>query len=222
MKPIDIYNMPVIEEETGLWDLTNFYRDHFPEFEGNLGMLKQPEGEERVVAKTHKYFSFDGRRYWRLRSVWFDNQPIMVLQNAGREGDDHAARFITNEEKYWEMIQYFHSLQHEEEEVLTDVFDESEDIENLVTFYGKSLKDIELEEEVRPKKLALKKYLQENGVNTHIDIWYDLTTINKYGFEFRKKRYILLAEEEKDFVTELDDFRKIANYEGYQIYQPFS
>ncbi len=46
------------------------------------------ESSVRLSIRTHKYFNFDGRRFWRLASVWFDNKPVMIIQNAGREGDD--------------------------------------------------------------------------------------------------------------------------------------
>lgn len=56
--------------------------------------------QERVKIKYYKDFCFDGRRVWRLYSVWLDNQLVMLCKNAGREGDDHSGFVIFNAELY--------------------------------------------------------------------------------------------------------------------------
>ena len=64
----------------------------------------------------------------------------MIIQNAGREGDDHSERFITHMGIYELAIAYLRSI-------CTISFDEStkrivsalDDIPNLTKFYGDEL-----------------------------------------------------------------------------------
>ena len=95
----------------------------------------------RVEVKVHKDFNFDGRRFWRLVSVWFDHRPIMVLQNAGREGDDYVGRIITEERYFNFMMNHIRSLlRYNTSDVLDgDLRDSNEDYQLLDDFYGNSL-----------------------------------------------------------------------------------
>lgn len=46
-----------------------------------------------------------------VRSLWFDEIPIMVLLNSfDYENRCYESTYITNEEKYYEVIGYLHSL----------------------------------------------------------------------------------------------------------------
>lgn len=65
---------------------------------------------ERIKIHVLKYFQFDHRRYWRLAVVYFDNDPIMITQNAGREGNDHAQSYIINSKNYVLMVSYLFTL----------------------------------------------------------------------------------------------------------------
>lgn len=64
---------------------------------------------ERVEIRIFKHFDFDYRRFWRLAAVYFDGKPVMITQNAGREGDDHAHRYLLDESVYRELIGYLAS-----------------------------------------------------------------------------------------------------------------
>lgn len=55
--------------------------------------------------KTLAHHAYDSRRFWDLSFVYYKDVPIMLIQNAGREGDDHAIRYIFNLEKYKECIE---------------------------------------------------------------------------------------------------------------------
>lgn len=61
----------------------------------------------------------------------------MVIQNAGREGDDHRFKFVTNAEQYAKMVGYLVGLSpldmNGEDSKLIDP--EKDDIE-LTHFYG--------------------------------------------------------------------------------------
>jgi len=95
----------------------------------------------RVEVKVYKDFDFDGRRFWRLASVWFDRSPVMIVQNAGREGDDYVGRIITDGERYGAMVTHIHSLiQYKQgEEFNGDIRSPDEDFTDVDAFYGNSL-----------------------------------------------------------------------------------
>lgn len=48
--------------------------------------------------------SFDHRRVWRIGCVFLDDKPVMVIKNAGREGDDYTARDIIDSGLYAELV----------------------------------------------------------------------------------------------------------------------
>lgn len=73
------------------------------------------EANERVEVKEIISYCFDGRRVWDLSTIWFDGNPVMVIQEAGREGEDHVADYVTDKERYREMIQYLRSLEEEDD-----------------------------------------------------------------------------------------------------------
>jgi hypothetical protein len=133
----DLYKMNPERVEKCLGCLKGFYYDHLPEIEGDLWGLENKN--DKVEIKVLKDFDFDGRRLWRLSTVWFDGKPTMIIQNAGREGDDHRERFITDVKEFKNMISYINSLI--EEDTCDDVcFTNPDDkIKCLTSFYGNEL-----------------------------------------------------------------------------------
>jgi hypothetical protein len=65
----------------------------------------------------------------------------MIIQNAGREGDDWAKRFVTNEDTYWAAMRYLKSIAliPEVTDVAKDLVDPDVDNGALTAFYGNSL-----------------------------------------------------------------------------------
>lgn len=111
MTPNDLYAMTPQEVEKGLSMLTGCYYNHLDGSGLDSFKLGCIEADStRVHIRILKYFCFDGRRIWSLATVWFDGKPIMVIQNAGREGDDHAKRYITDLPGFNEMCAYLNSL----------------------------------------------------------------------------------------------------------------
>lgn len=116
----------------------SFYGGHIDEFRG-----EELIETKRIEFKILKNHCFDGRRIWTLATVWFDNHPIMIIQNAGREGDDHIERYITDKKRFNLMIDHLHELSPPllfppfgaEIEEISD----SEPIEGLSYFYGNHL-----------------------------------------------------------------------------------
>lgn len=144
MKPIEIYNRTPESINHDFSYLFGTYYDFLPEIGDDWGWKvdwKKVNGLEnpRITIKTIRYFNFDGRRFWQLATVWFDDKPIMITRNAGREGDDHATRFVTNEDGYRQMIKYVQSLIGIEVDLVEDLVDPNEDINELETFYGNTL-----------------------------------------------------------------------------------
>lgn len=96
----------------------------------------------RITIKIYKHFHFDYRRFWRLASVWFDDHPVMITQNAGREGDDHAKRFVLDVPRYQKMVEEIAKLPRKPSAVseVEDVVELDEDLgESLTSFYGDNL-----------------------------------------------------------------------------------
>lgn len=137
MNAKEIYALPSESETQDLNCLKGCYYNHVPELGDDWWV---ENGNNKVVIKTIKEFYFDYRRFWALRTVWFDEVPVMVIQNAGREGDDHDARYITNENAYREMIVYIKTLIPVEQiEELPDLLGENIDLSSLTNFYGNEL-----------------------------------------------------------------------------------
>ena len=144
MKPSELYAMTPESESKGIKGIKGYCYDHAPECFGDFSGLMYEDGFcERVTIKYVKHFDFDHRRYWRLATVWFDDKPVMVIQNAGREGDDHAKRFITDAGLFGQMVQYIDAQCAAENEVVVEQLDADLDIDGLDSFYGNSLSDFQ-------------------------------------------------------------------------------
>jgi len=137
-----LYAYPSESETTKLDVLRGCYFDHIKECELYENSQLTKVVQERVRIKFLKDHNFDFRRIWRLATVWFDDKPVMVIQNAGREGDDHRTRFITDVSRFNDMCDYIKALCVTKCSVYTDVVDADSDIENLTYFYGYDLSEI--------------------------------------------------------------------------------
>lgn len=108
MKIKDILDLPVIVTYKDLTNVIDKFllddlitNDWFPE-----------ENNQRVTVKVHFINDLkDGRRYYRLSSVWLDESSVFIAKEGGREGDDDKQIYIFNPEKYNELIDYVRSLQ---------------------------------------------------------------------------------------------------------------
>jgi hypothetical protein len=138
MNANQIYALPPEKVTTKIGSLMGCYYNHIPEvdYAERLYSVEQ----NLIEIKKVKFFNFDGRRYWSLQTVWFDKAPVMIIQNAGREGDDHAERFITDLEHFWNMIKFIRDLVPPSDDFTAkDIIDPDEDIPGLTEFYGNSL-----------------------------------------------------------------------------------
>ena len=134
----DLYNMTPENVNKDIGDLKGCYYDHLPEIQESLWSVHSKN--EKVEIKVLKNFCFDGRRIWSLKTVWYDGKPVMIVQNAGREGDDHRYRYITDKASFNLMVDYLKSLfppsfDSGEGELISP----DEKLEDLYTFYGNDL-----------------------------------------------------------------------------------
>lgn len=138
MTPNELYQREPVKTDFDVSVLFGCYFNHMPEV-WHETYWQTIEGNNRIQIRYYKDDYYDTRRIWRLASVWFDNKPFMIIRNAGREGDDHASRFVTDEEVYKEAAVYLQSILTPEFREVKDVVDPATDIANLTTFYSDSL-----------------------------------------------------------------------------------
>lgn len=81
----------------------------------------------------------NGRRVWLLCTVWFDGVPVMITQNAGREGDDFARRYVTNAKQFDAMVKHLEKLVSAQNLPVYDVVDPNTAFPELIEFYGERL-----------------------------------------------------------------------------------
>ena len=140
MKPKELYAREPESCSHELGILHGFYYNHVPELEHDVLPAEDPN--KRVVLRYYKNFNFDHRRFWALAAVCFDGMPFMIIQNAGREGDDWAKRFITDEGTYGDAVRYLKTIalvpEHHMDQA-KDVVDPDIDNGALTAFYGNSL-----------------------------------------------------------------------------------
>lgn len=142
MRPIDLYRMEPQDISRSIGKLHGSNYDHLEELTRKLNVFSYyglEDANEKVEIRYYAHYFFDERREWRLASVWFEDKPVMIIQNAGREGDDHARRYITDENAFKQMLDYIEFIIQEGEEDPIDVVSEDDDIEELDTFYGHTL-----------------------------------------------------------------------------------
>ncbi len=133
--------------EPAIYALRGFYFNHL---KGGLDVelsdfdMEALHKDTEIEVRVLKEFFFDPRRFWRLASVWFKGEPVMVIQNAGREGDDHAKRFITNREAFDALCKHLNSFIQrtpwDSASIEADTVDETAHLGMTLTeFYGNEL-----------------------------------------------------------------------------------
>ncbi len=133
--PNELYAMEPERVERDISHLTGFYYNHIPEVGESV-----PYGttSDRIEIRFLKDWCFDGRRVWQLATVWFEGKPVMVTQNAGREGDDHSERFVTDADGLMAMCSHIKQLIQIEGGRPT-VVGADEQVAGLTEFYGNKL-----------------------------------------------------------------------------------
>lgn len=110
MTPADIYAAAFVEADHYIEWLVGCYYTHVPEVAQGISDLPSFDETKRVEVRLHAEIKWDERRSACLRSVWIDGEPVMVCVNAGREGDDHHARWITSADRYKDLLLHLNSI----------------------------------------------------------------------------------------------------------------
>lgn len=142
MKPNDLYKREPIEVTSDIWCLEEHLGDDIYDWEFNKIDHKKVGW---IKIKYYQNYCFDGERTWSLGSVWFHDKPVMIIRNAGRGGQDHTSRLVTDEAVYLDMISYLKTCMHGQG--TENLVDPDKDIPDLVSFYGCSL---DREEDFKP------------------------------------------------------------------------
>ena len=148
MSPEELYARTpeeIVQWNDDTWTLGQYfhgaYFNFIPELPDHICQLFDPKN--RIEFHIYKDFNFDGRRFWRLCGVWYKGKPVMILQNAGREGDDYSESFITDFIQYKRMTKYLrkHATMHDDtKEDDERIVDPSVDMGiKLTEFYGNEL-----------------------------------------------------------------------------------
>ncbi|MGH8001981.1 MAG: hypothetical protein ACREPR_21770 [Brasilonema sp.] len=134
MKISELYQL---KPQSETFDLEDFWT-HIKEIERYYDRLPN----ERIKTKVLWRINTDYRRYWQLASVWLDDRPFGIIQNAGREGQDYKRAFWTDKEIYIEAIKYLRELIPIESTMETYSLDfESQE---LTEFYGQKFGNKEI------------------------------------------------------------------------------
>lgn len=140
MKPSELYARTPEDTWKDLTVLMGCYYKHLPELEEVWSRLDLSKNE-KVELRVYRHVDYDVRRFWLLAGVYFDGHPVMVIQNAGREGDDYHGRFITDGGRYFSMLKYLSTLCRfqEGDQQTIELVSPDDDVKDLETFYGDSL-----------------------------------------------------------------------------------
>lgn len=144
MTPNELYQRIPERVNNDLSVLFGCYFNHMPEISDvDYWRITATEiKNKRLEIRYYKDHNYDGRRIWRLASVWLDGKPFMIIQNAGREGDDHFARFVTDTERYMEAVVYIKSILPPRFGEIPDVVKIDAEIPNLTSFYSSDLETV--------------------------------------------------------------------------------
>lgn len=142
----NVYALPRTLVKLTDWILRADWFPEVPDLEQALSSelleLLEKEGRftvERVAEEHH-----DHRRYAQLHTLCFDGAPIALVQNAGREGDDHRRRLITDAHRFIELCHYLqtHAVDRERyARIYADTVDADTPMyeEEVSAFYGTDL-----------------------------------------------------------------------------------
>lgn len=115
--------------------------DHLPEVNTADMTWVEPilKGSLKGIFEIRFYArrSIDERRVWWLYSLYFEGAPVMILQNAGREGDDHTRRIVSHPDRLSRVVMLLRA--HLPVEATDELTDPTSDVKGLDEFYGDSL-----------------------------------------------------------------------------------
>lgn len=127
----DLIALPAVRTDDELGShLFGLYFNHLPTVEYAFQEVRLPG--YRVEVKL--YNNVDFRRFHSVSVVYHDDAPVMVLQNAGREGDDYYDRWIIDKTEYGLLEKAVYEATMKPEVI--EVADLDKDLPELTSFYG--------------------------------------------------------------------------------------
>jgi len=147
--PRQLYALPPKRVSYEIGRLKGFRYNHVSPQLNDWDVLPFEDPGRRVELRFYEDHDVDYRRNWVLAAVWLVNsrdgidRPFMIVQNAGREGDDWSRRIITDVATYKEAARHLKGMcipQEEFDELSTDVVDADAEVQNLTAFYGREWK----------------------------------------------------------------------------------
>lgn len=136
MKPSEIYDRIPENETYNLYDVKECFTDLYSK---KISDVDERELNKKILVKTVKYRSYDGRRIWQMLSVWFENKPFMISMKAGREGRDASRLIITDKQLHTDASSYLVDLMLNLEKEDIKETNPDEDCDDLKYFYGHSV-----------------------------------------------------------------------------------
>lgn len=137
MTPRAVYALPVQSVEEP-WAIEQDLAPFVTEVEWHTAGVGGERLAERIRVDVLADPYVDGTRVFRLLAVYFDAEPVMILQIGGRSGRDHLRRFITDPARYGLLLGWIVQLlpvpeDSEPDNVVLGLDDERTD---LVEFYS--------------------------------------------------------------------------------------
>lgn len=135
--PAELYALKPIRVD---YDDYHVVSVHLPEVSAYDIDLDKVGETKRFETRTLVYECPDGRRTWHLETVWFDSQPVMVVNSSGRDDDEYHERWITNGVAYWNLIAFLNSFREKDEEP-GEFVKASDVIPAMTEFYNQTIHD---------------------------------------------------------------------------------
>jgi hypothetical protein len=115
--------------------------DHLPEVSARVdelaGIARGPLAG-RFDLRFYARRSIDERRVWWLYALYLDGAPVMILQNAGREGDDFYRRIVTHPDRLASVVTFLRAHLPVGE---FEAVDPTKPVKGLDAFYGDHLSE---------------------------------------------------------------------------------
>lgn len=135
--PRELYALKPTRTEFDLYSLVMVHLT--AEIDGWAFDMNAASKTERVEIRNLVDYCADGRRTWTLQTIWFDGEPVMVVTSSGRDGDENHERFITNRERFDEMLDFFRSFG--KEVALSGHVSIDQVIPSMTEFYNATIHD---------------------------------------------------------------------------------
>lgn len=131
-----IHNAPVTRVTNDAYRVL----EYFPEIDEYRFDQDRAEKEGKVRIDLYLDVCFDGRRGMELGCVYFECQPVLVFQAAGRENRDQKDHWVISAEQKRAMTHWLMGFVEDDETEKETSMDE--EIPSLSHFYGHSILDV--------------------------------------------------------------------------------